>query len=247
MTSPQIRIEPPFGPTDKPREKGAPLKSRLRTWQTRLRTWLIRAGAALALTGTLLALPFFVLIRSAVWLHDRGFGTAWLPLAGGVLVTGLLLVAYALVTTRVLTGTWRLPRYAKRVLLGITGAFALHGVLFLSANNAKSGDVRDGYREVNPLLRMATATLVLADRGLVVTDASRTLDDYRRMGLPPNEASLHFSQPNGWVHAVDLRTIGRKRWENGFMGLYFWSMGFRTLRHRGTADHLHVSLPPRGD
>lgn len=240
MTSPQIRIEPPFGPTDKPRETGVPLS-------VRLRAWAVRGAAALAITLTLLALPFFVLVRSAVWLHDRGVGTAWLPLAGGVLFTGLLLVGYAVVTTRMISGTWRLPRYAKRVLLGITAAFALHGVLFLSANNAKSGDVRDGYRQVHPLLRVATATLVLVDRELVVTDASRTLDDYRRMGLPSNEASLHFGQPNGWVHAVDLRTIGRERWQNGFMGLYFWSMGFQTLRHRGTADHLHVSLPPRGD
>jgi hypothetical protein len=27
--------------------------------------------------------------------------------------------------------------------------------------------------------------------------------------------------------------------------LYFWSMGFSTLRHVGTADHLHVELPLR--
>jgi len=27
------------------------------------------------------------------------------------------------------------------------------------------------------------------------------------------------------------------------MQLYFHLMGFRTLRHVGTADHLHVELP----
>ena len=239
MTSPQIRIEPPFGPTDRPRDPGVPLGPRVKAWA-------VRAGGALAVAATLLVLPFFVLVRSAVWFHDHGVGTAWLPVIGGVLTTGLLLVAYAVASTRLVTGTWQLPRYAKRILLGITAAFALHGVLFLSANNAKTEDVRDGYRDVHPVLRIATSTLVLVDRGLVVTDASRTLDDYRRMGLPTNEASLHFNQPSGWVHALDLRTLGRERWKNGFMGLYFWSMGFQTLRHRGTADHLHVSLPPPG-
>jgi len=27
--------------------------------------------------------------------------------------------------------------------------------------------------------------------------------------------------------------------------VYFWSMGFATLRHVGTGDHLHVELPLR--
>jgi hypothetical protein len=47
------------------------------------------------------------------------------------------------------------------------------------------------------------------------------------------------------VHAVDLRTIGRAEWKNVLLNWYFRSMGFRTLRHVGTADHLHVSLPTR--
>ncbi|MDH3222476.1 MAG: hypothetical protein OEO23_02070 [Gemmatimonadota bacterium] len=239
MASTQIRIEPPFGPTDRPRDPGVPFSARLKRWTVRL---AVALGAAVLL----LVLPFFVLVRSALWLQARGMGTAWLPLAGGVAVTALLLVAYAFVTARALNGTWSLPRYVKRVLLAVTGAFALHGVLYLSASNAKSESVRDGYREVHPVIRMATATLVLVDRGLVVTDATRTVEDYRRMGLPRNEASLHFVQPSGWVHAVDLRTLGRARWKNGMMAVYFWAMGFETIRHRGTADHLHVSLPPIG-
>ncbi len=64
------------------------------------------------------------------------------------------------------------------------------------------------------------------------------------MGLPVYERSLHFEQADGYIHAMDLRTLGRGEWRNRLMELYFRTLGFRTLRHVGTADHLHVSLPP---
>jgi hypothetical protein len=63
------------------------------------------------------------------------------------------------------------------------------------------------------------------------------------MGLPPYERSLHLRQDDGYAHAVDLRTAGRSEWRNFLMRSYYRLMGFRTLRHVGTADHLHVSLP----
>jgi len=31
--------------------------------------------------------------------------------------------------------------------------------------------------------------------------------------------------------------------KNRLVQLYFWCLGFGTLRHVGTADHLHVELP----
>ena len=65
------------------------------------------------------------------------------------------------------------------------------------------------------------------------------------MGLPVNESSLHFEQANGYVHALDLRTQGRAVWKNTASIWWFKLLGFRTLRHVGTADHLHVSLPVR--
>jgi hypothetical protein len=63
------------------------------------------------------------------------------------------------------------------------------------------------------------------------------------MGLPEPEWSLHYRQEDGWVHAFDLRTNGRSGIRNWFTGTYFRALGFRVLRHVGTADHLHVSLP----
>jgi hypothetical protein len=62
------------------------------------------------------------------------------------------------------------------------------------------------------------------------------------MGLPPAEASLHFEQATGYVHALDLRTRGRPEWRNRAVELGFWALGFHSLRHVGTADHLHLSL-----
>jgi hypothetical protein len=74
---------------------------------------------------------------------------------------------------------------------------------------------------------------------------ARTPADYGRMGLPVNDRTKHYVQSDGWVHAVDIRTRERNELENRSIQLYFWLMGFSTLRHVGTADHLHVQLVGR--
>lgn len=53
------------------------------------------------------------------------------------------------------------------------------------------------------MLRVATSIVFLVDPGSVMTDAGRTPEDYYLWGLPVNEASLHFQQDDGFVHAVD--------------------------------------------
>src|SRR5262249_21354994 len=86
--------------------------------------------------------------------------------------------------------------------------------------------------------------------GLVITDMARKPSDYARMGLPTNDKSMHYEQPDGWVHAVDLRTKSNGEITNWAVQRYFDVMGFSTLRHVGTADHLHVQmrrLDYRGD
>ncbi len=105
--------------------------------------------------------------------------------------------------------------------------------------------MRSYYTALHPLLRVSVSTLILIDGDLVITDVARTPQDYVTMGLPIYEASLHYRQDDGYVHAMDLRTLDRPRWRNWLTQGYFRSMGLRTLRHVGTADHLHVSLPPR--
>jgi hypothetical protein len=118
----------------------------------------------------------------------------------------------------------------------------VYGLVFVAGSNVKSDEVRSEYARLHPLLRFAASGLVLFDPSSVITDAGRTTRDYWMMGLPEPEASLHFEQSSGFVHALDLRTRGRPEWRNRVVEVAFWALGFHALRHVGTADHLHVSL-----
>ena len=89
---------------------------------------------------------------------------------------------------------------------------------------------------------MGISTLVFLDEDLIITDASRKPEDYKKMGLKTKSRSLHYIQSSGYAHAIDIRTNNRNFVRNFFTKLYFQLMGFNTLRHDGTADHLHVSL-----
>ena len=97
----------------------------------------------------------------------------------------------------------------------------------------KSEEVRAEYSGLRPLLRMAVSVFVLADADALITDADRTPDFYARAGLPAIESSLHFRQDDGFVHALDLRTINRPEWRNLAAQLAFRAMGFHTLRYGG--------------
>jgi hypothetical protein len=194
-------------------------------------------------TLVLLALPFAVLVRVSLELATRGVLPVWPALAAGVLATTLVLVAYVRWLARRVARPGRRPALVAGALLLLVSAWSAHAVAWLSAANAKSAEVRAFHASVHPVLRLAVSTLLLADPDLVITDTRREVVDYRNMGLPPNERSLHLVQANGWVHAIDLRTLGRPEWRNLLVRAYFAAMGFRTLRHVGTGDHLHVSLP----
>ena len=192
-------------------------------------------------------LPFGILIGGAVWLYRVQAIPTWLALfISGVLAAGLL-TAYGARICKRLTGEARTRFVFTRLALPLIVFYCGYTLLYLSSVNTKTEEVRRYYTTVHPLLRVALSTAVLFDRDIVVTDTRRELDDYARMGLPPLDNSLHFPQSSGYVHAVDLRTIGRARWRNQAMVVYFRLLGFRTLRHVGSADHLHVSLAPPGN
>ncbi len=219
-----------------------------RVWPA-VRRWARR----LVLAALVLVLPFFVLLRSATWLYGSGRLGTWAALAVGAALTFLLLAGYVLGVRRWVRVRFARPAAAtgpgvatKRLLQGtaiLVLAYCAYGLVFLSAGNAKTEAVRTEYRSLHPMLRMAVGTLVLVDSDLLVTDAARDLDDYAAMGLPANEQSLHRVQADGYAHALDLRTAGRPGWVNFMVRAWFRATGFRTLRHVGTADHLHVSLP----
>jgi len=239
MTSSQIHVdyESDFGTARKARGKAERPR---RSWRRRLlRALLFITGVAVALV-----LPFAVLVRLSVYLYSRGLGN-WAALGVAAIAVFTLLLLYVVVLRIRFQRRLSVPKLVRRGLLVVVAGYVGYALIYLSGANAKTEEIRSAYVALSPILRVATGTVLLADREAVVTDVGRTRADYVAWGLPVNEASLHFEQDDGFVHAVDLRTQGRRAWRNSTLLGYYRAMGFRTLRHVGTADHLHVSLPVR--
>lgn len=191
-----------------------------------------------------IALPFLVYVRAAVYLYGHG-ANPWIALLGSALLTFGIVSCWVILIARRFRRRARVPTVIKWAALPLVFTWCVYAAFYLSRVNVKSDEVRAYYSAVSPILRVALSTIVLVDPDLVVTDMRRIPDDYRRMGLPVNDRTMHYRQTDGWVHAVDLRTRGRWEIRNRLLQLYFWSMGFSTLRHVGTADHLHVQLAER--
>ena len=200
-------------------------------------------GLRFAIPLAVIALPFLVLVRGAVTLYSAGHWPAWLALGVSALATIAVVAGYAAIATRRLTGRARFGWIVRWVALPLVLGFVVRGLVFLDSSHAQGDAVRAEYRGTHPLLRLALATLELADDRLVITDMSRTPADYARMGLPVVAGTMHAPQADGWVHAVDIHTRGRGFFVNLLVEGYFRAMGFRTRRHVGTQDHLHVELP----
>ncbi len=210
-----------------------------------------RSLPARLLRSTLLAvllavLPFVLLIRGGVFAYNAWGLGAWLSLGLSATATMLLLALYAWAVSRRIGAGEGLRKLLTRAAAALAAAYVTWSLVFIAGANVKSEEVRAEYVALHPLLRVAASAVFLADPGAVITDAGRTPDFYRRMGLSANETSLHFRQDDGFVHALDLRTFGRPEWRNQAVALAFRAMGFHALRHMGTADHLHVSLRTPG-
>jgi hypothetical protein len=190
----------------------------------------------------LVALPFLVLVRGSVYFYAHRGWPGWLALTAAGAATLIVVAVYGAWLARRFTGRVRFSGVVKWVALPLVLGYCGHALLYVSRTNAKA-EVVEEYRATHPLLRLALSTLILANHDLLITDLARVPVDYPRMGLPVNDGTLHYRQRDGWAHAVDLRTTGRGEIVNRLVQLYFHVMGFRTLRHVGTADHLHVELP----
>lgn len=200
-----------------------------------------------AVLAVILAIvPFFLLIRGGVFAYQQWGLGPWPSLAVSAAATALLLVLYAWALGRRLGAGKGLKWLMTRGAAALAVAYVAYSVVYVGSANVKSEEVRAEYAALHPLLRLAASAVILADQGAVITDASRTPEFYRRMGLSPNESSLHFRQEDGFVHALDLRTVGRPEWRNRAVEMTFRALGFNTLRHVGTADHLHVSVRSPG-
>jgi len=162
--------------------------------------------------------PFVVLIRTAVYLHIEEKLIPWACIGGGVLFTSILIFLYL----TIFYGNYRKKNglnFKTKLLIafGVVCIYSAHGLFYISGENFKSNDLRKEIRKVQP-------------------------EDYAKMGLPSKSHSLHYKQSNGYAHAIDLRTNGRNEIRNFLVQSYFKLMGFQTLRHIGTGDHLHISL-----
>lgn len=228
------------------RPRVAPIRRALkRATRATRRFDLASATLALLKVIAILALPFVVYVRSSVSFYQHHVPT-WLALTSGAVLTFGVVAVYGVFLSRQLMGRARALTLTKWIALPLVAGWALYSVFYLARVNAKSDEMRSYYMAVHPILRVALSTVILVDPDLVITDMRRSPEDYGRMGLPVNNRTFHYQQADGWVHAIDLRTRGRGVIKNRGVQLYFWMMGFDTLRHVGTADHLHVQLAIRG-
>lgn len=193
----------------------------------------------------LITLPFIILIRGSVYLHTNYELMPWISLLGGVIGTVILLVLYFSFMYGKLTGKsgnkGAFKRRSAIAFLFVLG-YCVHGLFMLNASNIKHSEIKSEYTSLHPILRMGVSTIIFLDKSLIITDAQRAPEDYKKMGLATKRRSLHYPQSDGYVHAIDIRTNGRTEIRNALLKAYFWAMGFNTLRHGGTGDHLHISL-----
>jgi hypothetical protein len=210
-------------------------------WIGKILVWLITVLL-------LIALPFIALIKGATWAYTTYTLPSFIALTAGLLAAVLVLFIYFAIVYGLFMGwnklNWKTLRVKAITAFVIMVAYCCYNLFFFSEKQAKSPEVYQEFTRLHPLLRIGVGTIVLLDQSMVVTDLSRTKEDYKKMGLKTLKNSLHYPQADGYVHAMDLRTNGRHEWRNKLLQGYFWLMGFHTLRHVGTADHLHVSLSP---
>ncbi len=193
----------------------------------------------------LLIFPFILLIRGAVYLHDAHHFMPWFSITGGVLLTVVALFIYFSFIYGKISGKFGNTGSIKRrfvIAFLFVFLYAMHGIFYYSGKNLKSSSLKSEITEVHPILRLSVSTVIHLDKSLIITDANRMPEDYKKMGLKSKNHSLHYKQSSGYSHALDLRTNNRSEVRNFLLKWYFNLMGFRTLRHIGTDDHLHVSL-----
>lgn len=190
----------------------------------------------------LVALPFFVLIRGAVFYYEHYQVWPWIAILLAIITSASLWLLYILYFQGRLLGKIRGVKQSYMLTCSLVLVYCLPCLFSISAANSKSKAVKDEFTTLHPILRLSIGTILWLDQDLILTDASRLPEDYKKMGLKRKSHSLHYIQSSGYSHAVDIRTKGRSAFRNQLIQFYFRSMGFNTLRHVGTADHLHVSI-----
>ena len=189
----------------------------------------------------LLSLPFICLVRGAVYLYEVEQLGSWVSIFGAAGITVFLLIIYMIFFYGRITG--KVGSLSKKLWMAsiLVLGYGIHGLYFFSSQNAKHKDVKNEFTSLHPILRLSVSTIVHLDEGLIMTDANRVPEDYKRMGLKSKNNSLHYKQSNGYVHAFDVRVKNRSWLRNSLLQLYFKAMGFNTLR----LSLIHISEPTR--
>jgi len=193
----------------------------------------------------LVFLPFIILLRVSIFTHSTYELPATLSLGCGALATAFALMIYfsffyGKITGKI--GSFDSFKRRSTLALVVVLGFVAYGLFYINGSNVKHQEIKKEFSELHPIIRLGVASIVLFDKNMIITDASRVPEDYRKMGLKTSNSSLHYKQKDGYAYAIDLRTKGRLEWANQVRQIYFRIMGFNVLRHTGTADHLHLSL-----
>lgn len=188
-------------------------------------------------------IPIACTIRVPLYMWQGGMGV-WQALLVGMLACTVYWIVFSFFLMSRWLGVSESFAWASklRFLFWIIIAANLYFVAVVPLQNLKHGELKSEYQQVHPILRLGVRYLALIDKSLIVTDMSRAKGDYAKMKLKPLERSKHYPQVDGWVYAVDLRTKHKSPILNYCVQAYFQLMGFETLRHDGTYDHLHISL-----
>lgn len=111
----------------------------------------------------LLVLPFILLVRGAVFLHEHHTGSPWLALLGGMMMAAVVLFVYLSFAYGKLTGKLgdsdNLMRRSALALVLVIG-YGVYGLVFISGANTKHDEVRREYTSLHPVLRVAISTIV---------------------------------------------------------------------------------------
>lgn len=196
----------------------------------------------------LLVLPFICLIRGAVFGHEYYELASWPAILVGMGITVFLLILYfSFIYGRITGKVGNAKSFKLRIFFAIflVMGYSAYAIVYLADSNVKSPEIKRTYSSLHPILRLSISTVIFFDKSLLITDGKRQPEDYKKMGLKTKRQSLHYVQSDGYVHAVDIRTRRHGEFRNGLLKLYFKMMGFNTLRHVGTEDHLHISLSSR--
>ena len=193
----------------------------------------------------IIVLPFLLLTRGAMYVHVHYNPGAYISILFGMIIASIIIMIYfAVLYGRVSNKVGDMGMLRKKWVVAflIVLGYSIHGVFFMSPDNFKNPAIKKEMSKLHPLLRLGVSTLVMIDKDMLVTDATRAVEDYDDMGLRRNARSLHIPQKDGYAYAVDLRTRGRNEFRNRSTELFFHLLGFKTLRHVGTEDHLHLFL-----